>query len=76
MSKIKAEYYGKVISKYDSILGEVRIEIDKVKPSQHNYLRAMGFGHIFETTKFVGIEEEKPKKTRTRKSKPQQEEEE
>jgi len=36
----------------------------------------MGFGHIFETTKFVGIEEEKPKKTRTRKVKPQQEEEE
>lgn len=69
MSKIKAEYSGKIISKYDSVLGEIRIEIDKVKPSQHNYLRAMGFGHIFESIKFVGLEEEKPKKTRIRKAK-------
>ena len=74
--RIKDEYKGKILVINDGVLGELRIEVDKIKPSQRSYVMGMGLGHIFETEKFVGIEE-KPKKTRTKKVKePIQDEEE
>jgi hypothetical protein len=74
--RIKEEYKGKTLVVNDGILGELRIEVDKIKPSQRTWIMGMGFGYIFYSEKFTGIEEEKPKKTRTRKVKPQQDEEE
>lgn len=81
--KIKDEYKGKIIISYDSILGERRIEVDKIDPKRFTYYQSMGLGYIFEkenqTISYTGIDHEvaqadaveapKPvvKKTRKRK---------
>lgn len=67
--RIKEEYKGKTLVVNDGVLGELRIEVDKIKPSQRTWIMGMGLGHIFETEKFIGINE-KPKRTRTKKVKP------
>ena len=74
--RIKDEYKGKTLVINDGVLGELRIEVDKIKPSQRTWIMGMKLGYIFETEKFIGIEEEKPKKTRTKKVKPPTDEEE
>jgi hypothetical protein len=68
--RIKEEYKGKILVINDGILGEMRIEVDKIKPTQRAYIIGMGLGHIFYSEKFTGIEQEQPKKTRTKKVKP------
>lgn len=81
--KIKQEYKGKTIISYDSILGQRKIEVDKIDPKRFTYYQSMGLGYLFEkenqTISYTGIdhevaqsdavEEPKPvvKKTRKRK---------
>jgi hypothetical protein len=72
--KIKDEHKGKVIVKYDSILGERRIEVDKLDPKRFTYYQSIGLGYLFEpeAISYTGIEqeeteeliEEKPKRRR------------
>jgi hypothetical protein len=72
--KIKEEHKGKVIIKYDSVLGQRRIEVDKLDPKRFNYYQSIGLGYLFEpeTISYTGIEqeeteepiEEKPKRRR------------
>lgn len=68
--RIKEEYKGKTLVIYDGVLGELRIEVDKIKPQQRTWIIGMGLGFIFYSEKFTGIEVDKPKKTRTKKVKP------
>jgi hypothetical protein len=60
--KIKEEYKGKTIVTYDSILGQRRIEVDKIHPAQFKYYVTIGLGYIFEkesaTISYKGIEED------------------
>ena len=77
--RIKDEYKGKTIIIYDSVLGERRIEVDKIDPKRFTYYTTMGLGYLFEasTISYVGIdhevaqsdavEEPKPVVKRTRK---------
>lgn len=81
--KIKEEYKGKTIISYDSILGQRKIEVDKIDLKRFTYYQSMGLGYLFEkenqTISYTGIdhevaqsdavEEPKPvvKKTRKRK---------
>lgn len=68
--KIKDEFKGKTIVKYDSILGERRIEVNKLDPKRFAYYQTIGLGHLFEpeTINYTGVEqeptEEKPKRKR------------
>jgi hypothetical protein len=68
--KIKDEFKGKTIVKYDSILGERRIEVDKLDPKRFAYYQTVGLGYLFEpeTINYTGVEqeptEEKPKRKR------------
>lgn len=68
--KIKEEYKGKTIIKYDSILGEKRIIVNNLDPKQFTYYQSVGLGYLFEpeAISYTGIEqestEEKPKRRR------------
>jgi hypothetical protein len=74
--KIKDEFKGKVIVKYDSVLGERRIEVNKIDPKRFTYYQSIGLGYLFEpeAINYTGIEqetisemesvEEKPKRRR------------
>ena len=71
--RIKDEFKGKVIVKYDSVLGQKRIEVDKLDPSRFNYYQSIGLGYLFEpeAINYTGIEQEeteeqaeKPKRRR------------
>jgi hypothetical protein len=59
--KIKDEYKGKTIVTYDSVLGQRRIEVDKIHPAQFKYYVTIGLGYIFEkenaTISYKGVEE-------------------
>ena len=77
--KIKDEFKGKVIVKYDSVLGERRIEVNKLDPKRFNYYQSIGLGYLFEpeTISYTGIDQEetisemetveKPKRRRKKK---------
>ena len=77
--KIKDEYKGKTIITYDSVLGERRVEVDKIDPKRFAYYTTIGLGYLFEkeTISYTGIdheiaqadavEEPKPVVKRTRK---------
>jgi hypothetical protein len=60
--KIKEEYKGKTIITYDSVLGQRRIEVDKIHPVQFKYYQTIGLGYIFEvesvTISYKGLDEE------------------
>jgi hypothetical protein len=58
--KIKDEFKGKVIVKYDSVLGQKRIEVDKLDPARFNYYQSVGLGYLFEpeAINYTGIEQE------------------
>ncbi len=60
--KIKDEYKGKTIITYDSILGQRKIEVDKIHPAQFKHYQTIGIGYIFEadsvTISYKGIEED------------------
>jgi hypothetical protein len=72
--KIKEEYKGKTIIKYDSVLGQRRIEVDKLDPKRFKYYQSIGLGYLFEpeAISYTGIEQgeteeptkEKPKRRR------------
>jgi hypothetical protein len=68
--KIKDEHKGKVIIKYDSVLGQRRIEVDKLDSKRFAYYQSIGLGYLFEpeAISYTGIEqeqtEEKPKRKR------------
>jgi hypothetical protein len=72
--KIKDEHKGKTIIKYDSVLGQRRIEVDKLDPKRFKYYQSIGLGYLFEpeAISYTGIEqeetqeptEEKPKRRR------------
>ena len=71
--KIKDEYKGKTIVKYDSILGEKRIIVNNLDPKQFSYYQSVGLGYLFEpeAISYTGIEQEpteekveKPKRKR------------
>lgn len=77
--KIKDEYKGKTIITYDSVLGERRVEVDKIDPKRFAYYTTIGLGYLFEKEiiSYTGIdhevaqadaiEEPKPVVKRTRK---------
>jgi hypothetical protein len=60
--KIKDEYKGKTIITYDSVLGQRRIEVDRIHPAQFKYYVTIGLGYIFEkestTISYKGIDED------------------
>ena len=68
--KIKEEYKGKTIIKYDSILGEKRIIVNNLDTKQFTYYQSVGLGYLFEpeAISYTGIEQEptveKPKRRR------------
>ena len=68
--KIKDEHKGKVIVKYDSVLGQKRIEVDKLDPKRFTYYQSVGLGYLFEheAISYTGIDQEptqeKPKRRR------------
>lgn len=71
--KIKEEYKGKTIVKYDSIMGEKRIIVDNLDPKRFAYYQSVGLGYLFEPgpINYTGIEQEeteeqveKPKRRR------------
>lgn len=71
--KIKEEYKGKTIIKYDSVLGERRIEVNKLDPKRFSYYQSIGLGYLFEpdAISYTGIDQEpieetveKPKRRR------------
>ena len=45
--KIKEEFKGKILTKYDPILGQIKIEVDKIKPEMMARVKQLGF-EIFE----------------------------
>lgn len=59
--KIKEKYKGKTIIKYDSVLGQRRIEVDKIDPKRFTYYQSIGLGYLFEpeAINYTGIEQEK-----------------
>lgn len=69
--KIKDEFKGKTIIKYDSILGERRIEVDKLDPKRFAYYQTIGLGHLFEpeAINYTGVEQEPTEKKPKRKRK-------
>ena len=58
--KIKEEFKGKVIVKYDSVLGERRIEVNKLDPKRFSYYQSIGLGYLFEpdAISYTGIDQE------------------
>ena len=60
--KIKNEYKGKTIITYDSVLGQRRVEVDKIHPAQFRYYITIGLGYLFEaentTISYKGIDED------------------
>jgi hypothetical protein len=58
--KIKDEYKGKTIVTYDSVLGQRKIEVDKIDTKRFAYYVSMGLGYLFEkpTIAYTGIEHE------------------
>jgi hypothetical protein len=60
--KIKDEYKGKTIICYDSVLGQRRIEVDKIDLKRYSFYTSMGLGYLFEkenvTISYKGIEED------------------
>lgn len=66
--KIKEEYKGRVIVVYDSILGQKRIEVDKIDLKRIQFYVSIGLGYVFEpeAISYTGIEQEnqtvKPKR--------------
>jgi hypothetical protein len=68
--KIKDEFKGKTIVKYDSVLGQRRIEVDKIDSKRFTYYQSIGLGYLFEpdAINYTGVEqeptEEKPKRKR------------
>ena len=58
--KIKDEHKGKVIVIYDSVLGQKRIEVDKLDPKRFTYYQSIGLGYLFEpeSISYTGIEQE------------------
>ena len=58
--KIKDEFKGKVIVKYDSVLGERRIEVNKIDTKRFTYYQSIGLGYLFEpeAINYTGIDEE------------------
>ena len=63
--KIKDEHKGKTIIKYDSVLGQRRIEVDKLDPKRFNYYQSIGLGYLFEpeAISYTGIEQEETEET-------------
>lgn len=68
--KIKEEFKGKVIVKYDSVLGERRIEVNKLDPKRFSYYQSIGLGYLFEpdAISYTGIDQE-PKEEAVEKPK-------
>lgn len=60
--RIKEEYKGKTIITYDSVLGERRIEVDKIDPKRFTYYTSIGLGYLFDKSPkellYLGIEHE------------------
>jgi hypothetical protein len=58
--KIKDEYKGKTIVTYNSVLGQRKIEVDKIDTKRFTYYVSMGLGYLFEkpTIAYTGIEHE------------------
>jgi hypothetical protein len=58
--KIKDEHKGKIIIKYDSVLGQRRIEVDTLDPKRFKYYQSIGLGYLFEpeAISYTGIEQE------------------
>jgi hypothetical protein len=58
--KIKEEYKGKTIITYDSVLGQRKIEVDKIDPKRFSYYNTIGLGYLFEksTISYTGIDQE------------------
>jgi hypothetical protein len=58
--KIKDEHKGKIIIKYDSVLGQRRIEVDTLDPKRFKYYQSIGLGYLFEpeAITYTGIEQE------------------
>jgi hypothetical protein len=58
--KIKDEHKGKIIIKYDSVLGQRRIEVDKIDVKRFTYYQSIGLGYLFEpeAISYTGIEQE------------------
>ncbi len=60
--RIKDEYKGKTIIIYDSVLGERRIEVDKIDTKRFTYYTTMGLGYLFDKAPkellYLGIEHE------------------
>ena len=69
--KIKDEFKGKVIVKYDSVLGERRIEVDKLDPKRFTYYQSIGLGYLFEpeAISYTGIEQEETEEPTAEKPK-------
>lgn len=69
--KIKDEYKGKVIVKYDSIMGEQKIIVDKLDVKRFTYYQSIGLGYIFEhePINYIGIDEEPKPEPRKRRKK-------
>jgi len=69
--RIKDEYKGKTIVKYNSIMGEQRIIVDKLDPARFNYYQSIGLGYIFEPEpiNYTGIDEEPKQEPRKRRKK-------
>lgn len=72
--KIKDQWKGKTLVSYDPILGERRIEVDKIQAKDEMTIKKMGYGYIFEEAEikpiaFEGIEQEAPiKKPRKKRN--------
>lgn len=58
--RIKDEYKGKTIVTYDSVLGQRKIEVDKIDPARFTYYNTIGLGYLFEksTISYTGIDQE------------------
>lgn len=46
--KIKEQWKGKTLISYDPILGERRIEVDKIQEKDEARVKQMGYDYIFE----------------------------
>lgn len=69
--KIKEQWKGKTLVSYDSVLGETRIEVDKIQPKDVLRIKRLGYGYIFEeeTSPIEYKAVEQPiKKTRKRRT--------
>jgi hypothetical protein len=69
--RIKDEYKGKTIVKYNSVLGEQKIIVDKLDVLRFSYYQSIGLGYIFEPEpiNYTGIDEEPKAEPRKRRKK-------